>query len=262
MPTPRAAAARTLRFRHEYRDNHPGRYSGKLHAAWIAGCSTALIGLCILQIVPGGWHWVMAPIAFVVANFGEWWLHKHTMHWRFEPLKTLWHRHTIEHHNFFTETHMAVDSTRDLRIVLLPPIAILGVALLHGLIGIALGALLGAQAGWAWLLGGITHYLVYEMLHLASHLPNYRWFASLPILSTVRRNHWIHHHQSLMPDYNLNLTVPLADWALDTTDLQRNFWGVLFNRYRMDYLKPEVQQRIPERSFGGDAPPTHTPHSG
>lgn len=243
-----------LQFRTEYRAKISPHYNGWLHGAWIFGFGAAFIALCAGRIDAGGWAWISTIPAFIVANLGEWWLHKNALHKRIDALAALWHRHTVEHHNYFTEARMSVDSQREYRIILFPAYAIVAIALIHALFGGAWALAFGADAGWAWMIGGMAHYLLYELLHTAAHLPEHRLLAKLPFVNTMRRNHWVHHHQALMPAYNLNLTLPFADWLLGTSDLDRGLFGVLFNGYRMDRLKPEVAQRLQGERFAVASP--------
>lgn len=244
-----ATPERLRTFRAEYQSRISPRYNGWLHGLWIFGGGISWIAFCTSRIDGGGWAWLSVLAAFLVANIGEWWLHKNVLHRRVNALKALWHRHTVEHHHYFTEACMTVDSQREYRIIFFPPYAILGIVAIHALLGGLWALVLGANAGWAWMIGGMTHYLLYEALHTAAHLQERPLLAKLPFVNTIRRNHWIHHHHALMPEYNLNLTPPVADWLFGSSDLDRGLWGVLFNGYRMDRLKPEIAQRLGDAGF-------------
>jgi hypothetical protein len=39
----------------------------------------------------------------------------------------------------------------------------------------------------------------------------------------------------------MNLTFPIADWAMGTSDLNRGLLGHLFNGYDETYVKPELK---------------------
>ena len=240
---------RLQQFRAAYQAKISPLYNGWLHGAWIFGFGAVFIAWCASRIENDGWAWLSVIPALLVANLGEWWLHKNALHRRIDALRALWHRHTIEHHNYFTEARMTVDSQREYRIILFPPYAVLGIALIHALFGGLWALVFGADAGWAWMVGGMAHYLLYEVLHTAAHLPEHPLLARLPLVNTLRRNHWVHHHQALMADVNLNLTPPFADWLMGTSDLDRSLPGVLFNGYRMDRLKPAVACRLGEARF-------------
>ncbi|TJY59033.1 sterol desaturase family protein [Sinimarinibacterium sp. CAU 1509] len=248
--------ARQVAFRAQYQAKIPTIYNGWAHGAWIFGFGIAYAALS-LHMAAGVTFplWLASFIAaLVVSNLGEWWIHKHALHRRIEALRALWRRHTVEHHSYFTEARMTVDSHREYRIIFFPPFAIVIFALIHVLFGAIWSLPFGHGAMWAWMAGGMTHYLCYEVLHTCAHLPEYRLLKYLPFVNTMRRNHWVHHHQALMSDYNMNLTLPFADWLLGTSDLDRGLWGTLFNGYRMDRLKPEVAARVGSAPF----PPGNT----
>ncbi len=237
------------RFRSEYQASIGQHYNGWLHGGFIFAVGGLYIATCAYQAQGGGWAWLSVIPGFVLANFGEWWLHKYALHRRIEPLRALWQRHTVQHHHYFTESAMTVGSHREYRIIFFPPYAVVGIGLIHALFGALWALPLGAAAGWAWMLGGMSHYMLYEILHTAAHLHERPIYRHLPLVNTMRRNHWMHHHQKLMPEYNLNLTVPFADWVMRSSDLDRGLFGTLFNGYRMDYLRPEVRAAIKQPAF-------------
>jgi DNA-binding transcriptional MocR family regulator len=47
-----------------------------------------------------------------------------------------------------------------------------------------------------------------------------------------------------MMDINMNLTFPIADWVMGTSDLNRGLLGHVFNGYDEAYIKPELRQAI------------------
>ena len=237
------------RFRADYQAGISPAYNGWLHGAFIFGVGFAFIAFCVFKAQDSGLAWLSVIPGFLVANFGEWWIHKQALHRRIEALRALWQRHTVQHHHYFTESAMTVSSHREYRIILFPPYAVLGLGVIHAAFGAIWALPFGAGAGYAWALGGMSHYMLYEILHTAAHLrerPLYRW---IPFVNTMHRNHWLHHHQKLMPEYNMNLTLPIADWALHSSDLDRGLLGTLFNGYRMDRLRPEVRAAIGDETF-------------
>ena len=52
-----------------------------------------------------------------------------------------------------------------------------------------------------------------------------------PTMGAIRRHHAAHHNMGIMMHCNMNLTFPLADWAMGTSDLRRGLLGHLFNGY-------------------------------
>ena len=120
---------RQRQFRAGYQAKISPRYNGWLHGLWIFGFGAAYMVACLAQVEDVGWAWLSAIGGFLAGNLGEWWLHKNALHKRIEWLRPLWHRHTVEHHSYFTEARMTVDSHREYRIIFFPPYAVLGIAL-------------------------------------------------------------------------------------------------------------------------------------
>jgi hypothetical protein len=54
---------------------------------------------------------------------------------------------------------------------------------------------------------------------------------------------------------NLNLTFPIADWVMGTSDLNRGLLGTIFNGYNEDHVRAELKPVI-ERFRRADAPVT------
>jgi hypothetical protein len=51
----------------------------------------------------------------------------------------------------------------------------------------------------------------------------------------------------------MNLTFPIADWVMGTSDLDRGLVGTIFNGYNEDHVRPELKPTI-ERFRRADAP--------
>ena len=47
-----------------------------------------------------------------------------------------------------------------------------------------------------------------------------------------------------MMKYNMNLTFPIADWAMGSTDLDRGLIGHLFNGYSEKHIKEDLKPII------------------
>ena len=72
------------------------------------------------------WEWLIIPITLIFSNLFEWWIHKYVMHNRvnFPGAKAIYSRHTLQHHQFFTENEMRFAGTHDWRVTLFPPYAL------------------------------------------------------------------------------------------------------------------------------------------
>jgi hypothetical protein len=62
---------------------------------------------------------------------------------------------------------------------------------------------------------------------------------NFPLVNTIRRHHAAHHSQPIMMERNMNLTYPIADWYMGTSDLDRGLLGHLFNGYGTRHVKKE-----------------------
>ena len=83
------------------------------------------------------------------------------------------------------------------------------------------------------------YYLNYEVFHLCCHVKE-NWFVRhCPLVNTIRRHHAAHHSLPIMMEKNMNLTYPIADWAMGTSDLNRGLFGHIFNGYEDKYVKAE-----------------------
>ena len=110
---------RQTTYRKIYRERINGWYNGYLHVAMIY----AIGGLSMLYYAAHldnirWWEWLIVPIVFLASNFFEWWLHTEIMHrpQRAAGARAIYQRHTLQHHQFFTNTEMRFADQRDDRI--------------------------------------------------------------------------------------------------------------------------------------------------
>ena len=233
-------------FREEYKRNIAKWYSGWGHLLSIYIPGIAVIAFCITQIENPTWAeiFLLLPI-LVIYNFNEWWIHKNAMH---KPVKgfggallPVFHRHVHQHHQYFTSKRMTYDASREWRIVLFPPYALL--IFVFGTVPMALiiGYLWSPNAGYVLMLSTPFYYLNYETFHLCCHVRE-NWFVRhCPLINTIRRHHAAHHSQHIMMARNMNLTYPVTDWYMGTSDLDRGLIGHLFNGYNQEHIKTEFR---------------------
>jgi hypothetical protein len=74
----------------------------------------------------------------------------------------------------------------------------------------------------------------------------------MPFVNTIRRHHTAHHNQGIMMDRNMNLTFPIADWFMGTSDLDRGLIGHIFNGYDERHIKPELRATIDRHTLRDD----------
>lgn len=176
----------TETFRARYRAAIHPRYSGRLHALWIAvaGLTVVLVSMAQLEAVQT-LEWLVLVLALLLGNIGEYAIHLSLGHRKKRWAKLFYQRHTGDHHSFFTDSNMQWQSPRDWRVVLFP----------------------------AWLI----IYVLYEAFHFSDHLPDGHWLHRLvPGLAAMAHLHRLHHHRDDMTAVNFNLTFPLTDYVMGT----------------------------------------------
>ena len=235
---------RQARFRASYIEKISPWYHGLVHVGVMYTAGIAAVSWCVAQLTAPSWEWLLViPIA-IAGNFVEWGMHMHVMH-RLKDifaLRAIYDRHTRQHHQYFTDNDFSIHSIREFRIVFFPwrVLIVLGVASV--VLGWLVSLLLGANAGYMVPITMIGHYMVYETFHFFCHVPDNAFVRHCPLINTIRRHHSAHHNMGIMMHINMNLTLPLADWALGTSDLDRGLLGHLFNGHDTSYQKPALTQ--------------------
>lgn len=194
----------------------PADYRWWRHVALIAAFTAAGLGLAASRLDGFGLADVLGLGAiFVVINLGEYAAHRWHLHVPRFP-RAVHHRHVVEHHRFFTATHMAVDGADDIRWVLFPywALPLLVVSVLPYVVALRLAV--SPHAGWLFVLGVVGYYGLYEVLHALAHLPSSHALAGVGAVRALARHHRIHHDPALMRRWNFNFAVPLGDRLFGT----------------------------------------------
>jgi hypothetical protein len=215
----RAIPSPVAQFRAEYRaaEISPS-YSGTLHFLFTSFSALAVIGFSIWRlhsITPI--EWVTVPLTFLYANVVEYVGHKGPMHHPVRLLRTLFVRHTMQHHRFFTHEAMAYEGAQDYKMVLFPPVMIVFFVGLHAVpVGLLLYYLTTRNVAYLFVATAIGYFLTYEWLHFAYHLREDSLPGRLPLMKRLRRLHTQHHDPTLMSNYNFNITFPICDYLFGT----------------------------------------------
>lgn len=233
-------------FREQYKSNISPFYSGLLHISVMYCAGFAALWYCASKLSGVTWEWLLAIPVFLAGNFIEWAMHTFVMHRRINvfALRAIYERHTREHHQYFTDNDVTIDTTREFRIVFFPwrVLMVLGVA--GTFLGYIASLLINTNAGYIVLMTMVAQYLNYETFHYCCHVHD-NWFVrNIPFINTIRRHHTAHHNMGIMMKYNMNLTYPIADWFMNTSDLRRGLFGHLFNGYSEKYVKEELKPII------------------
>ena len=230
-------------FRETYRSQLVGWYSGYLHVLIIYGIGAGLFYIFIDHLSNiQWWEWSTVPIIFVLCNIFEWYLHRYVMHRpvNVPGLKAIYDRHTLNHHQFFTDSEIRFLNHRDWRVTVFPTYALVVFTLISIPPALILGFLTTTNVGWLILCTTTGMYLVYEFMHFCCHVDENAFVAHCPFVNTLRRHHTAHHNKSLMMQTNMNLTFPIADWLFQTSDLNRSLLGHLFNGYSTKHVRKNL----------------------
>ena len=206
-------------FRKAYRAAQvPRGYSGYLHLAATIGFSGAGIAGCAIglhDVQP--LEWVTVPGAFVYANLVEYAGHRGPMHHPVRGIGAIFERHARQHHRFFTDEDMRLETSADLKAVLFPLLLVFfyfGVFALP--LALVLDWLISRNVALLFLATGLGYYLNYELLHLAYHANPHGLARFVPGLGFLRRLHTRHHDPILMRLCNFNITYPIGDCLFRT----------------------------------------------
>ena len=233
-------------FRKNYRARIEPWYHGFVHILVMYAVGLSAIWFCSQQLKAPTWEWLLIVPVALAGNMVEWAMHLYVMHRRRDvfALRAIYERHTREHHQYFTDADFEIDSPvsqQEFRIVFFPW-RVLGVlAVGGGIFGFITSKVLNADAGYIVFMTMIGHYMVYETFHYCCHVPENAWVANIPLVNTIRRHHKAHHNQGIMMHRNMNLSVPFADWLMNTSDLKRGLLGHLFNGYSEKHVREELK---------------------
>ena len=234
---------RQRKFREQYKAAIHPLYSGLVHIGVMYAAGIAAIAYCVSRLNGATWEWTLLVPVLIAGNFGEWAMHRYVMHRRIDvfALRAIYERHTRQHHQYFTDNESTIDTTREFRIVFFPWRVLMVLAVLGLILGGIAAQLINANAGYIVFIGMVAHYMIYETLHFCCHVHD-NWFVrNMPFVNTIRRHHTAHHNMGIMMHFNMNLTFPIADWFLNTSDLRRGLLGHLFKGYDETHVKPELK---------------------
>ena len=231
-------------FRINYRSQIAGWYNGYLHILVIYAIGLTAIYIYVQHMdAILWWEWLTIPVVIVLCNLFEWFLHLHVMHHLINVtgLRAIYERHTLNHHQFFTDSEMRFQSQKDWRVTVFPPYALVVFILMSMPAGLVMGYLVSSNVGWLVMCSTTGMYLTYEFMHFCCHVDENAFVRYCPLVNSLRRHHTAHHNDRLMMEVNMNLTFPISDWFFGTSDLERGLLGHLFNGYSTKYLKRDLK---------------------
>ena len=232
-------------FRQEYRSRIVGWYDGYVHILIIYAMGAAAFYIYVAHIHNVTWlEWLTLPLTFLFTNIFEWAVHRFIMHRpvNIKGLRAIYERHTLNHHQFFTDEEMRFRDPKDWRVTVFPPYALVVFILMSIPMAVVLGLLLTPNVGWLFMCVTTGMYLIYEFMHFCCHVDE-NWFVRhCPFVNTLRRHHTAHHNARLMMEVNMNLTFPIADWLFGTSDLRSRG-----DRTPVQWLRYTVPEEKPAR---------------
>lgn len=241
--TPTGMSRRQALFRADFRNLVAPAYAGWMHVAVITVLGGVTIWYCARQLSAPAWYeFLIIPFAFGVSNVFEWWLHRYVMHRPVKGLMGIYKRHTLAHHEFFTDVEPTLESSRDFRIVFFPPYALVAFMVISLAPAFMLGLMGLANAGWLLMITNVGLYLNYELFHFCCHVKNDSIVRRIPLVNSIRRHHIAHHNPAIMMERNFNLTYPVADWFFGTSDLRCGLLKHVFNGYDTSAVRRDLKR--------------------
>jgi hypothetical protein len=237
---------RQRRFREQYVAGISPWYNGLVHIGVMYAAGISAIVWCASRLQSPTWEWLLIVPVAIAGNFAEWGMHKFVMHRLIDvfALRAIYDRHTRQHHQYFTDGEPTIHTVKEFRIVFFPWRVLAVLAVMGGGLGWIAAQLIGPNAGYIVFMTMIGHYMVYETFHVCCHVPENAFVQKMPFINTIRRHHRAHHNLGIMMHVNMNLTFPVADWAMNTSDLKRGLLGHLFNGYDERFVKDELKPVI------------------
>ncbi len=210
---------RVCKARHKFRkENNVERYSGWLHLILTLIVTLSIMGVCAVMLGNvSALEWLTIPVVFLYANLSEYLGHKGPMHHKTRFLGLIFKRHTLEHHTFFTQDETTIDSAKDFKAIMFPPIMLVFFFGCFALpVAILIYYFISQNVALLFVFMATFYFLNYELLHLAYHLEPDSLIGRLPFMKVLRRHHTLHHDQRLMGRYNFNISYPVFDFVFGT----------------------------------------------
>lgn len=206
--------------RDRFRKNEIPRYYHPLaHIIINFGILLGLSGYFISRLDNVLWfEWLWLLVLLIFGNVAVFLIHKFPLHKKGFFLGSYsYHKHTIQHHSFFQKERPEFDSWRDFYIVFFPPEVVIGFALFFlPIVYFVTSLFLGTNSVNLILLGSTGYFLLYEVVHFASHLPEDHWVLKIPHFKSMWNHHRLHHDPKLMGEYNFNIVYKLSDKLFGT----------------------------------------------
>lgn len=206
---------KTEEFREYYRTKViPSYYNGFGHVIFNAGLllSSSIYSLYLIESLSFVWIVSLAFLMLIIGNLVVFLVHKYPLHKRLAFIPYAYKAHTIWHHAFFTHQKETFQNSRDLHVVFFPPVVVASFCLFLILpLHFILPQIMDPNKAYFIIFMTSLYFILYEIVHFASHLPEGHWALKLPHFAKMRKHHLHHHNPALMSKYNFNIVFPLFD---------------------------------------------------
>ncbi|MFK7786425.1 MAG: sterol desaturase family protein [Crocinitomicaceae bacterium] len=197
----------------------PVWYSGVLHYL-ING--TLLFGSSIflfLQIEDLRWIELLTiPVVLVLGSLTVYLIHRYPLHQKYPSVrKQTYDQHTLIHHRFYTNELYDVGKDEESNTFFFPPAVVFSFTAIF-LPGLYFLTQVFLPSNVVFLLVGMSsvYFILYEIVHYTSHLPEKHWIMNLGYFRRMRQHHLDHHDPRMMEKYNFNIVCPLFDYVFGT----------------------------------------------
>ena len=213
-------ALTTDEYRKKFRDKViPWWYSGIAH---ILINSVSTIGTCIyISTLISNLTWkesLALPITLLIANLGVYIIHRYPLHRPYPIIHSqTFSIHTEAHHQFYTNEYVVYEKRDDWFILFFPPLVVLGLVFVYlPIIYHVLPSFLPMNSVYLVMIGTTLYFILYEIFHYISHLPQDHFLLRIKFLHFIRQHHVHHHNPKLMYTHNFNIVFPIFDYLFGT----------------------------------------------
>lgn len=208
-------------FRKKFRSEIiPRYYNGIAHLSFNA---IALIGMMLffylrLEAVTA-LELLVVPITLLLGNLGVYFIHRILLHKNLPLIGGFTYKvHSKWHHQFYTDEMVVYEKLDDFYILFFPPAVILGFALGYNLpLYFLLKPYIAANVLYLFLGTSTLYFILYEVFHYVSHLPEDHWILGFAPFRIMRLHHIDHHNTKIMHTHNFNIVFPFFDWVFGST---------------------------------------------
>jgi hypothetical protein len=207
-------------YRQYYRDRIiPRAYSGPLHLTFTMTSLSVTAALLFSRVQSPAWsELLLIPLMLLLGELVVFLIQQYTFDRPLDFVAPFTFKiHALQHHRFFTDACVTWRDSRDFHIMLFPPFAIVGYIVVGAPLLLALFyLLLGLNAGYLAAGMGAVYFLLYELVHFCSHLPEDHWVMRFGWMRYQREFHRLHHDPRLMASHNFGVVYPLWDFVFRT----------------------------------------------